>query len=189
MLFTDEEMWRAVIDNDGNYDCRFFYAVKTVGVYCRPSCKSRAPLRKNVRYFETGTDAQRAGFRPCKRCRPDLVDFAPAADIARQAKELIDSYYYKRDQLAAEMKRLGVSSGHLAALFKRQYGMSPLEYLNQIRVEQAKKMLSGTDRPIIDIAGEIGFDSLPSFYGFFRKRAGATPKEYRSEGIGTRRFV
>ena len=70
MKLTDDEMWEATINCDSNLDGRFFYAVKTVGVYCCPSCKSRAPLRKNVLYFETGEQAQRAGFRPCKRCRP-----------------------------------------------------------------------------------------------------------------------
>ena len=70
MKLTDDEMWEAVINCAPALDGQFFYAVKTVGVYCRPSCKSRTPLRKNVLYFETGEDARNAGFSPCKRCRP-----------------------------------------------------------------------------------------------------------------------
>ena len=70
MKLTDNEMWKAVTSCDAALDEQFFYAVKTTGIYCRPSCKSRAPLRENVLYFETGEDACHAGFRPCKRCRP-----------------------------------------------------------------------------------------------------------------------
>lgn len=181
MCFTDDEMWKAVVDCDKNYDRKFFYAVKTVGVYCRPSCKSKTPLRKNVDYFETQEEAEKAGFRPCKRCRPDLLDYAPMMELAQQTKDLIDDYFNERERLTAEMKRLGVSSGHLTVIFKQQYGMAPSQYMNKTRADYAKKMLVETDTPIIDIAGDIGFDSLPSFYGFFKKQTGMTPKEYRAE--------
>lgn len=187
MPFTDDEMWKAVADCDENYDRQFFYAVKTVGVYCRPSCKSKTPLRKNVRYFETQKDAENAGFRPCKRCRPDLLDYAPALELAKQTKELIDDYYDKREQLAAEMKQLGVSASHLAVIFKQQYGVAPIQYLNQIRIKRVKKMLVETDMPIIDIAGDIGFNSLSAFYGFFKRQTGTTPKEYRAAARGDKR--
>ncbi|HWQ80493.1 MAG TPA: Ada metal-binding domain-containing protein [Anaerovoracaceae bacterium] len=180
MRYTEDEMWQAVVDCDESYNGKFFYAVKTVGAYCRPSCKSRTPLRKNVRYFETGEDAEKAGFRPCKRCRPDLLNYAPMFELAQQTKELIDGHYLQRERLAAEMKQLGVSANHLAAVFKQQYGMPPIQYLNQIRIGHAKKFLAETDMPIIDIAGEIGFDSLSAFYGFFKKQTGTTPKDYRS---------
>ncbi|EHQ89796.1 bifunctional transcriptional activator/DNA repair enzyme AdaA [Desulfosporosinus youngiae] len=179
MGLTDDKMWKAVVDCDKSYDGQFFYAVKTVGVYCRPSCKSRTPLRKNTNYFETQEDAEKAGFRPCKRCRPDLLDYAPMLELAQQTKNLIDDYFQERNRLAAEMKRLGVSASHLAAVFKQQYGMVPSQYLNKTRLDYTRKMLAETDTPIIDIAGNIGYDSLPSFYGFFKKQTGTTPREYR----------
>lgn len=181
MRFTDDEMWKAVVDCDKSYDGKFFYAVKTVGVYCRPSCKSKTPLRKNVEYVETQEEAEKAGFRPCKRCRPDLLDYAPMLELARQTKDLIDEYFHEKKRLAAEMKRLGVSASHLAVIFKQQYGMAPSHYLNKTRIDYAKKLLAKTDTPIIDIAGDIGLDSLPSFYGLFKKQTGTTPKEYRAE--------
>ncbi|AEF82675.1 bifunctional transcriptional activator/DNA repair enzyme AdaA [Leadbettera azotonutricia] len=179
MQFTDDEMWKATVDCDTSYGGKFFYAVKTVGVYCRPSCKSRTPLRKNVCYFETPQEAEKAGFRPCKRCRPDLSDYAPVLEIVRHTKELIDGYYHNREGLTEKMKQLGISSGHLTAIFKQQYGMTPIQYLRQLQTEYAKKMLVETDMPIIDIAFDIGFDSLSAFYTFFRKHTGTTPKEYR----------
>lgn len=183
MNFTDDEMWKATIDCDDGYDGKFFYAVKTVGVYCRPSCKSRTPLRKNACYFETQEDARKAGFRPCKRCRPDLMNYAPVLETVRQAKALIDDYYRQRKRLAAEMKQLGVTASHLAVMFKQQYGVPPIQYLNQLRAGQAKKMLAETDVSIIDIAGDIGFDSLPAFHRFFKKQTGITPKEYRRRSL------
>jgi len=98
MGLTDDKMWKAVVDCDKSYDGQFFYAVKTVGVYCRPSCKSRTPLRKNTNYFETQEDAEKAGFRPCKRCRPDLLDYAPMLELAQQTKNLIDDYFQERNR-------------------------------------------------------------------------------------------
>jgi methylphosphotriester-DNA--protein-cysteine methyltransferase len=141
-------------------------------------------LRKNVSYYETGEAAEKAGFRPCKRCRPDLLDYAPMLELARQTKELIDGYYSQRKRLAEKMKELNVSANHVASIFKRQYGMPPLQYLNQIRAEHAKKMLLETAMPIIDVAGETGFDSLSAFYGFFKKQTGITPKECRANSNG-----
>jgi AraC family transcriptional regulator of adaptative response / methylphosphotriester-DNA alkyltransferase methyltransferase len=181
MKLTDEVMWEAASGCDEAYDGQFFYAVKTVGVYCRPSCKSRTPLRKNVLYFETSDGAQAAGFRPCKRCRPDLLGYAPLLELAHQTKSLIDTFYRERDELVEALKQLGVSPGHLAAVFKKEYGVAPLQYLNRIRAQQARKMLARTDLPVINIAGEVGFDSLSAFYSFFKRYAGTTPKTYRQE--------
>ncbi|MDR2181985.1 MAG: helix-turn-helix domain-containing protein [Treponema sp.] len=180
MLLTDDEMWKAAADCDGRYDGKFFYAVKTVGVYCRPSCKSKTPLRKNTRYFETPGEAEKAGFRPCKRCRPDLPDYAPVTEMIRHARELIDRHYRQRDRLAEEMKHIGVTARHLAVIFRQRYGITPLQYSNQLRADYAKKMIAETARPIIDIAGDSGFDSLAAFYRFFKKYTAATPGEYRA---------
>lgn len=181
MFLIDDARWNAVVTCDKSYDGAFFYAVKTVGVYCRPSCKSRTPLQKNVCCFETVVEAENAGYRPCKRCRPDLMDYAPVEEIAKQTKNIIDDYFSERERLAAEIKRLGVSAGHLAVIFKQQYGIAPSRYLDQIRVGHAKKLLTETDTSIIVIAGDVGFDSLPSFYGFFKRQTGTTPKVYRVE--------
>jgi AraC family transcriptional regulator of adaptative response / methylphosphotriester-DNA alkyltransferase methyltransferase len=180
MELPDDTMWKATVDCDCGYDGVFFYAVKTVGVYCRPSCKSRTPLRKNVRFFKTGKDAQYAGFRPCKRCRPDVADYAPVLEIARQAKKLIDRYYARRGRLRGELKKLGVTPNHLSVIFREHYGMPPVQYLNRLRADRAKQILAETVMPIIDIAGTIEFESLSAFYSFFKKHAGTTPLKYRA---------
>jgi AraC family transcriptional regulator of adaptative response / methylphosphotriester-DNA alkyltransferase methyltransferase len=180
-MFKDDEMWEATINCDSAYDGRFFYAVKTVGVYCRPSCKSRTPLRKNVLYFVTSDEAVAAGFRPCKRCRPDLIGYAPLAELARQTKEVIDGYYQERDELTSALKQLGVTPGHLSTVFKQEYSLSPTQYLNQIRLRQSQKLLTETDMSIVDVAGEVGFDSLSAFYAFFKKNLSVSPRKYRKE--------
>jgi len=115
---------------------------------------------------------------------PILTDYAPVLEIARQTKELIDGYYCQREQLVREMKQLGVTTNHLAVIFKQQYGVPPIQYLNLLRAEQAKNMLAETDMSIIDIAGDIGFNSLPAFYSFFKRQTGTTPKKYRARAIG-----
>ena len=179
MDFSNDIMWQAAVDCDKEYDGKFFYAVKTVGVYCRPSCKSRTPLRKNVLFFQTGEQAQSSGFRPCKRCRPDLLEYEPMKTLALQTKDLIDSCFCERAKLAKEMKSLGASSGHLSAVFKRQYGFSPMDYLNQKRADYTKYLLQETGMSIIEISADVGFDSLSAFYTFFKKHTGMTPKHYR----------
>ena len=83
---TEDEMYEAVITNDANYDGLFFYAVKSTGIFCRPSCRSKKPLRENVCYFSYAGEAMKAGFRPCKRCRSDLLSYHPMEEIAGMVK-------------------------------------------------------------------------------------------------------
>ena len=180
MRLTNDEMWRAVVECDRSRDGQFFYGVQTVGVYCLPSCRSKTPLRENILYFATEEDARKSGFRPCKRCRPDLPGYDPAGELADQVKGLIDGHYHEPEQLAAKMKQTGVTAGHIAFIFKQQYGLPPTRYLNGQRADQAKKLLAETAMPIIDIAGAIGFSSLPAFYRLFKKQTGMTPKAYRA---------
>lgn len=100
--------WEVVTSSDANYDGRFFYAVKSTSVFCRPSCKSRPPRKENVEFFDTTESAQEAGYRPCKRCRPDLIDFQPLMIIADEAKSAIDTYYKERDALSEAFQKAGL---------------------------------------------------------------------------------
>jgi AraC family transcriptional regulator of adaptative response / methylphosphotriester-DNA alkyltransferase methyltransferase len=179
MKYAVDKMYEAVVSCDDSFDGEFYYAVKTVGVYCRPSCRSRTPLRKNVEFFETSDQAQAAGYRPCKRCRPDLLDYAPALELATQTKEVIDGYYSRRKKLSEQMRDLGVSQSHVAAIFKRHYGMTPIQYLGQVRLEHAKQLLINSDEQVAFIAYDVGFDSLAAFYRNFKKHIGISPSAYR----------
>lgn len=178
---TKEEMWKAISENDESYDGIFFYAVKSTGIYCRPSCKSKIPKLENVCFFDTSEQARTAGFRPCKRCRSDLLDYQPIKEIAEKAKQLLEDSYNKSCDLNLEMQKIGVSYRRMAEIFKDAYGVTLFEYVTDLRLVEAKRMLLDTDDEIIDIAYSVGFGGLSSFYRFFKNKTGSTPAAYRKE--------
>jgi AraC family transcriptional regulator of adaptative response / methylphosphotriester-DNA alkyltransferase methyltransferase len=116
-----------------------------------------------------------------------VADYAPVLEIARHTKKLIDDYYPQRERLNAEISNLGVTPNHLAVIFREQYGMPPGQYVNRLRANQAKRLLTETAIPIVDIAGAVAFDSLSAFYSFFKKYTGTTPKKYRAQTQGKNR--
>lgn len=174
---TDEEMWRAVVRSDGRYDGRFYYAVKTTGIFCRPSCRSKPPRRENVVYFKTARQALAAGFRPCKRCRSDLAEYQPLRQIAEEAKQRIDSAEELDD--SRRWAGAGLTPRRQAAIFKQEYGLTPKAYSDTLRLERAKAVLTETEEKIIDVAAMAGFSSLSAFNRFFKKQTGLTPSAYR----------
>jgi AraC family transcriptional regulator of adaptative response / methylphosphotriester-DNA alkyltransferase methyltransferase len=178
---TEEEMWKAISENDTAYDGIFFYAVKSTGIYCRPSCKSKQPKRENVCFFDTAEQARAAGFRPCKRCRSDLLDYQPIKEIAEKAKRLLDDYFQKNQELNRELGHLGISQRRMVEIFKDEYGVTLSEYVGNLRLAQAKRLLSETDGEIIDIAYSVGFSGISSFYRFFKNGTGFSPAAYRKE--------
>ncbi len=178
---TQEKMWKAVSENDASYDGIFFYAVKSTGIYCRPSCKSKMPKRENVCFFDTAQQARAAGFRPCKRCRSDLSDYQPIKEIAEKAKRLLDDSFRKRCELNQELQHLGVSQRRMVEIFKEEYGVTLSEYVSNLRLAEIKRLLSDTDDEIINIAYSVGFGGLSSFYRFFKNGTGLSPAAYRKE--------
>lgn len=179
----EQKMWQAVLENDAGYDGVFFYAVKSTGIYCRPSCKSKPPKKENICFFETSKQAREAGFRPCKRCRSDLLDYQPMKQIAEDVKSRIEKVYREQMALHQELNEIGISGRRLADIFKDEYGMTPKGYADHLRFEEAKRLLTGTDEKIIDIAYSVGFGSLSAFYHFFQKRSRTTPSAYRKREV------
>ncbi|MEE8837261.1 MAG: methylated-DNA--[protein]-cysteine S-methyltransferase [Eubacteriales bacterium] len=177
-MMKDDEMWEAVRDCDAACDGKFYYGVKTTGIYCRPSCKSKLPKRENVVFFRTREEAEKAGFRPCKRCRQDLLQYDPALELSERTKELVDQHFSDRLKLGRDMKGMGVSRKHLTQIFKQQYDITPSEYLMQVRIAAARKLLQdGADIP--DAAGMARYENLSEFYDHFRRQTGMTPARYR----------
>lgn len=172
-------MWKAVSENDDAYDGIFFYAVKSTGIYCRPSCKSKPPKRDNVGFFDTSIEAQVAGFRPCKRCRSDLCDYQPIKEIAQKVKKLIDEMWNEKHILDKQLENIGISNRRIVDIFKEEYGITLTEYIANLRLEEVKFLLKTTDDAIIDIAYSVGFGGLSSFYSFFKKRVAISPMVYR----------
>ncbi|MGM9988277.1 MAG: bifunctional transcriptional activator/DNA repair enzyme AdaA [Bacillaceae bacterium] len=168
-MVSSETKWHAVVTNDKAYDSIFYYAIKATGIYCRPSCKSKLPLQQNVLFFDQKEEAIKEGFRPCKRCRPDLLDYEPLKELAEQAKQIIDEFYIEKEKIAIEIKKLGITQNHFIQLFKQYFGETPLEYTNRLRANLAKKLLRESDESIMNIALLLNFDSLSAFYTFFHK--------------------
>ncbi len=169
---TEQEMWEAVQNSDANYDGLFFYAVKTTGIFCRPSCKSKPPKHENICYFSSAKQARLAGYRPCKRCRSDLLEYQPMRDIAAEMKQKLDK--------AEPLKDIGLTKRWMTEVFKQEYGVTPKQYTDVLRLDTAKNLLAHTDDKVIDIAYTTGFSSLSSFNRFFKKQTGKIPSAYRN---------
>lgn len=178
---TEEEKWKASLECNPAYDGRFFYGVKTTGIFCRPSCKSKSPKRENVIFFDTLEQAENSGLRPCKRCRPDLAEFQPLKEAAEKIKIICEQYYRDQSELKKRLSDIGLSRNRMTKLFQEQYGKTPAEYVHQLRVEQGKVLLADTKNNILNIAAQCGFESLSAFYTQFRKITGMSPKEYREK--------
>lgn len=173
----DFERWNAVLTNDRSYDGKFFYGVKSTRIFCRPSCASKPPKPENIVFFNQREDAEKAGFRPCKRCRPDLISYCPTDDLAEMAKTIIDHSFAERLELQEKLRALGVTRRHLTVLFEKKFDMSPEQYIAQVRFQRARELLDAGNR-VTDVALEIGMESSASFTTFFKKQSGMTPSDY-----------
>jgi AraC family transcriptional regulator of adaptative response/methylated-DNA-[protein]-cysteine methyltransferase len=180
---TDAQRWAAIGRRAAGADGVFCYAVRTTGIYCRPSCGARRPLRKNVRFFDSATAAERAGFRACKRCHPDGAGLAQrhAAMVAR-ACQLIDAAEMMPD-LAELARAAGISRFHFHRLFKQQMGMTPKAYITAQRARRVRDQLQRSDS-VTGAIYDAGFGSNGRFYAGSAAALGMTPSTYRSGGDG-----
>lgn len=178
---SEEEKWKAVINCNKLYDGMFYYAVKTTGIFCRPSCRAKSPLRENILFFNNARDAVKEGFRPCKLCRPDIIDndYEPNRELIENVKRKLDKSFSEPINIESISYEFGVSPSHLTRLFKRFYGISPIGYIMKLRVAKAIELLQQSDKSILDIAYSTGYKSLSNFYKCFKEHTGYTPNEYR----------
>lgn len=179
-LAPDDEAWQAIVACDAAYNDRFRYAVRTTGIFCRPSCRSRAPKRDNVSVYPDAAGALEAGYRPCKRCRPSDTKL-PDDEWVGQMTDYIDRCYDEPITLDRLAELYRGSPYHLHRVFKRIAGMTPVEYVQRIRVARAQERLADTEQAMSDIARAVGFGSVPYFITVFKQRVGTTPSEYRRQ--------
>jgi len=184
-MTREEERWAAVCARDAAFDGAFVFAVKTTGVFCRPSCGARRPLRGNVRFYESAAIAQLSGFRACKRCKPLEVSAKQArtAMVTRLCR-LIEEREQEPtlDDLAAVAKW---SPFHLQRVFKAETGLSPKQYALAHRSERFKSSLRSA-RTVTEAVYESGFGSSSRAYEKVASKLGATPRRFRSGDVQVR---
>lgn len=176
---TDEK-WQAIIRNDASYNDQFFYAVKTTRIFCKPSCKSRVPKRENVRIFHNADQALAEKFRPCKRCKPTNVRL-PDHEWIELVTEYIDKSYAEHLSLQRLAEISHGSPYHLHRTFKKVKGITPVEYIQLVRINAAIIELANTDKTITTIAKKVGIPNTPYFTTLFKKVMGSTPTQYRQQ--------
>src|SRR6266853_612447 len=181
----DLARWRAVLARDGVADGSFVYAVKSTGIYCRPSCPSRRPRRDRVEFFLTGDDAVHAGYRPCRRCHPDWKRAGdPWIDKIRRACVYLANVdgHLPLARLAA---RIGGSPYHFQRSFKRIVGVTPREYADACRLQRLKRGLRSGSRVTAAMV-DAGYGSSSRFYERAAPKLAMSPSVYRRGGAGTR---
>jgi len=180
---ADDARWRAVMVRDRRADGEFVYAVRSTGVYCRPSCPSRRPRREVVRFFDEFAEAERAGFRPCLRCKPREAAAAdPWVEKIRRACVYLANVE-GHPSLAMLARRIGGSPYHLQRNFKRIVGVTPREYADALRLRKVKLRLRRGDA-VTGAMLDAGYGSSSRFYERAVPKLGMSPVTYRRGGAG-----
>lgn len=182
-MIEEDEWYAALTRRDSSMDGLFFVAVSTTGIYCRPVCPARIPLRRNTHFFRSAVLAQEAGYRPCLRCRPESAPNSPAwigslASVNRGLR-LIDEGALVDSDVEALATRLGMTGRQLRRLFAQHVGASPLAVEQARRILLAKKLLHETLLPVTEIAFAAGFGSVRRFNEAFRAMFERPPSAFR----------
>lgn len=184
MILDDDSCYLALRAHDARFDGLFFVAVKTTGIYCRPVCTVKPPLRKNCRFFASAALAEQAGFRPCLRCRPERAPGHAPIDstrtLARAAAARIEAGALGNgDRLESLAASLGVSSRQLRRSVRKELGVSPVELAQTNRLLLAKRLIAETHLPLTQVAFAAGFESVRRFNALFRSHYRLTPSTLR----------
>ena len=178
--------WAAFEARDRNFDGRFVGAVRTTGIYCKPSCPARHPRRAHVEYFHTAAEARAAGYRPCLRCRPDEV--GRDREAVAKAVAIIEAAE-SPPKLEVLAGAVGYAPHHFQRLFTRDLGVSPAAYARARRAQRVEQQLSG-DKKVTDALYDAGYGAPSRFYADAKERLGMTPSAWREGGRGqTIRYV
>ncbi len=182
MMIADDFAWEAFMRRDRRYDGHFIGAVKTTGIYCKPSCAARHPLRQNVEFFATAAEASAAGYRACMRCKPDEVGrdreaVAAALQLIERAEEALSL-----EELAAAVD---YAPHHFHRLFKRDTGVTPAAYARSLRAKRAANALDGNGS-VTDAIYEAGYSGPSRFYAETKGHLGMTPSAWKNGGAGVK---
>ena len=184
VLLDDDHCYRAIQSRDPRFDGWFVTAVRTTGIYCRPSCPAITPLRRNVEFFRAAATAQAHGYRACKRCRPDASPGSPEwnarADVVGRAMRLIADGLVDREGVGGLAGRLGYSERQVNRLLVAEVGSSPLALARAQRAQTARILIETTNLPITDVAFAAGFQSVRQFNETVRDVYAASPTALRA---------
>jgi AraC family transcriptional regulator of adaptative response / DNA-3-methyladenine glycosylase II len=182
-MFDVAAQYQAVQRRDPALDGVVFIAVKTTGIYCRPVCRARTPLARNIEFYPSAAAAERAGYRPCLRCRPETAPFCPAwkgtKTTVERALALIEAGALDNNSVEALAERLGIGPRHLSRLFVEHLDAPPLQVALSLRIQRAKRLLDDTDLPIALIAPRAGFSSPRRMSAAFAQLYGRPPSALR----------
>ena len=180
-MIESDPRWTSLKSRDHGADGTFYYSVATTGVYCRPSCGSRLPRPENVRFYGSREDAERAGFRPCKRCKPDTEEHASAhaSKIAAACRAIEESE--TAPSLATLAQRAGLSVYHFHRLFKAATGVTPKQYAAAHRAKRVRGSLEKT-ATVTEAIYDSGYNSNGRFYAESNQLLGMTPSSYKAGG-------
>ena len=185
MHLDPDSCYRAVRAKDARFDGRFFTAVSSTRIYCRPVCSAPLPRRENCRFYASAAAAEAAGYRPCLRCRPELAPGLASVDasarLARAAADLIDDGALTEASLSSLADRLGVTDRHLRRVFEAEFGVTPVAYAQTARLLLAKRLLTDSAMPVTDVAMAAGFGSLRRLNALFAERYRLSPTALRTE--------
>jgi len=186
----DERRYQAAVSKDPRFDGVFFIAVTSTGIYCRPSCPAITPKRANMRFYRSAAAAQEAGFRACKRCRPDASPGSPEwnirADMVGRAMRLIADGVVDRDGVEGLARRLGYEQRQVRRLVTAELGAGPLAIARAQRAQTARILTETTALPLSEIAFAAGFASIRQFNATIREVFAVTPTDLRRAGPGGR---
>jgi len=185
-VMKNPELWSAVLSRDASRDGSFVFAVRSTGIYCRPSCPARRPARKQVSFFSLPEAAEQAGFRACKRCRPHRAQAAnPQIDLVRRICHAIDEHDEEPLTLKALSAETRVSAHHLQRTFKDVMGITPRQYAESRRLKQFKSNVKNGSS-VINAMYDAGYGSSRSLYETSGSRLGMTPATYGRGGRAMR---
>ena len=189
LVLDPDRCYRAAQSRDARFDGWFFVAVRTTGIYCRPSCPAITPKRSNVEFHRTSAAAQQRGFRACKRCRPDAAPGSPEwdlrADVVARAMRLIGDGVVDREGVRGLSLRLGYSERHLNRLLTAELGAGPLALARAQRAQTARILVETSDLSMTDIAFAAGFGSVRQFNDTVRAVYASSPSELRRRRLAT----
>jgi AraC family transcriptional regulator of adaptative response / methylphosphotriester-DNA alkyltransferase methyltransferase len=176
-----DRVYEAVVNRETTFEGVYYTGVKTTRIVCRPTCRAKTPYASNVKFYSSLADALHAGFRPCKRCKPEENGaLRPDAALAAQVDAIIETRYRTKLTLSMLAASVAISPYHLQRIYKEVTGYSPAEQTERVRFKHARRLLSESDAGIAEIGEAVGYGRPSYFTAWFNRRAGVSPTEYRN---------